>query len=197
MQVTRDNRDASPGNEHADAMAERIHLASAAAGAFRKENVAAGFRNEALAKGIYRMVAAVLSPHRQRVQHPRREGGDGWGFEEGIAGGEREDAVSQPKGQSRRQDHYVQVAGMIGDQNKRGSQRKVLSPDDLDAFSEPQDAPDPPPPEVAANEANETAFAFDRAHPIGFTDAKVLGRFIFPIVHKVFLLQAGGAFSDW
>jgi len=182
--MTGNNGNACAGNKHADTVAERIHLAGPASSAFGEQNVTTMLGEKTLAKSIYRVMATILPPHRQRVQHAGSESRDGRGFEECITGGERENAVSQPKGQSSRQDHHVEMTGMVGHNDKGRGRWKILSPQDFEVFGESENPPDPPPPEVAGDETNEAAFAFDRAHSVRLTDAKVMSRLIFPIVHR-------------
>ena len=73
---------------------------------------------------------------------------------------------------------------MIADQNERGRLRQMFAADYLDSFREPEDAPNPPPPEVASNSSNQSAFTIYRAMPLGFRKAEIAGRFVLPFVHR-------------
>jgi len=184
LQMAGNNGDVGASNEHADAVPEGAQLASAGACAFGEEDIAARLGDEAMAEGVNGVVAAILPPHGEGVDHAGGEGGDGRSFEEGVAGREGEDAISQAQRQGGRQDQDIKVAGVVGDHNERRRRGEMLASEDLDAFSEPEDTAHPPPPEIAADQPEQTALAFYGTQTFGFGHAEILGGFILPFFHS-------------
>ena len=68
-----------------------------------------------------------LSPDGQRVEHRGREGGQGRRVEKDVSGGQREQLVPEPQRQRGAQDHGVEVAGVVGNQDERGGFGQVGS----------------------------------------------------------------------
>ena len=125
----------------------------------------------------------VFTPHGQRIHHFGGEDGDDRRFEESVAGGERKNVVAQAQGQGGRQDHDVEVTGVIGHHDERSRVRQVFAAGDFDALGKFEDAVDPPPPEIAGNEAHQAAFT-----PHGFAscfgvETEIVSGLIVPIVH--------------
>ena len=159
-------------------------MAVAAAGAFREENVGARFLDEAVAEGFDGVTAAVFPPHGKGIHHFGGEERDDGGFKESVAGGEGQDVIAQAQRQSGGEDHNVEMAGVIGNQDKGGGVGQMLTASDFDVFGEFQNAVNPPPPEIAGDQAEQAAFADDR-FAAGFAlEVEVAGGLVFPVVHR-------------
>jgi len=163
LKMAGNDRNLCAGHEHTDAVPERAHLAAAGACALGEKDITARFVDEATSQGVDCVMATVLPPHGEGVHHAGGEGGDGRRFEESVTGGEGKDAISQGELQSSRQDQDIKVAGVVSDNNERSGPGKMFASDDLDPFSEPEDAAHPPPPETPADQPDETSLSFDRS----------------------------------
>src|SRR3954453_15481298 len=76
---------------------------------------------------------------------------------------------------------------MIGDHHEWGCLGQVFAANYFNVFADLQNDPDPPPPKIAGDEADQSTFALDRFHPLGLAESEVMGGFVFPILHNRFL----------
>ncbi len=115
-----DDGDVGSGCHHADSRLEGSHGSIPSPSTFGEQDVNAGFIDESSSELSDGVCSDLFSPDRQSVEHGGREGGECGSVEEDVSGGERKQLVSEFQRQCGSEDECIEVAGVIGDEDKRG-----------------------------------------------------------------------------
>lgn len=170
--------------QHADAGFEGCHFAGAASCAFGEENVDAAIFLQPIAHVRQGMSAAVVSPHRQRIEYGRSEQRFGRRVEKGVACSDGKNAASVFSWNRHGHGGGVEMAAVIGSENERRLAGQVFFSLDAKSMHHSHARARHPPRCPLHQSPNQARFTVQASHAFGRWKPKISGRLVLPVIHS-------------
>src|SRR5262249_14815755 len=172
-------------DQHAKSMFERHHGTVARASAFRKDDEDRFFFLQFPAQIGKRVRSAILSPHRQRVEHDCRKCAGHLGLKENVARGYREGAFAVAGNECCYKNQCVEMTAMIRGEHKRPMRRQLLTSDDREAMRDREVASDQRKTSVMRKAFKKSFLASYAAKALAWSEAGVMRGLKVPGFHQV------------